>query len=320
MEISDCLRRQIESDLGLNVWLERGQDIPVRNCWHFSTDGKAVEVLFFDKDDYRDAMNRLFIMARRYGVVILAFVLMDTHVHFILYGTESECSRAVHDFVKRTSMSISARHGLRHQLFQLPVHRQSVDTLSYLRKAICYVLRNPLVAGICSNYYDYPWSSGALMFREAGLWTAARWMTESRVNLMSLTDASRREILRSRDIHHDVSVDSDGLVFPGEYVATGIAERVFRTGKSFFFTMCSTRESDIETLSGSLSHLSIPIAEMRQHRNELCRDLFNRPDARSLCMADRIRLARALRSRYGSSLRQIARVCGLIYSEVKDLL
>lgn len=204
MEISDCLRRQIESDLGLNVWLERGQDIPVRNCWHFSTDGKAVEVLFFDKDDYRDAMNRLFIMARRYGVVILAFVLMDTHVHFILYGPESECSRAVHDFVKRTSMSISARHGLRHQLFQLPVHRQSVDTLSYLRKAICYVLRNPLVAGICSNYYDYPWSSGALMFREAGLWTAARWMTEPRVNLMSLTDASRREILKSRDIHHDV--------------------------------------------------------------------------------------------------------------------
>ncbi|MCQ2165682.1 MAG: hypothetical protein MJZ04_11010 [Bacteroidales bacterium] len=59
---------------------------------------------------------------------------------------------------------------------------------------------------------------------------------------------------------------------------------------------------------------------MRQHRNELCRDLFNRPDARSLCMADRIRLARALRSRYGSSPRQIARVCGLIYSEVKDLL
>jgi hypothetical protein len=35
-------------------------------------------------------------------------------------------------------------------------------------------------------------------------------------------------------------------------------------------------------------------------------------------MQQRLRLARTLRSRYNSSIKQIARLAGLVYDEVKD--
>ena len=49
MKIEYDLLRRIESDLGLNTPFIKGQAIPIKNCWHFSTDGNAVDVIF--KDD-----------------------------------------------------------------------------------------------------------------------------------------------------------------------------------------------------------------------------------------------------------------------------
>ena len=85
MKISDQLLLRIESDLGLNLAFRKGADIPVSNCWHFCTDGNAVDTMFYDEPDFIDGMNRIF-LASRPGVVIFAFRLMDTPGHFILYG------------------------------------------------------------------------------------------------------------------------------------------------------------------------------------------------------------------------------------------
>ncbi len=43
MKMDHELLRQIRSDLGLNFPFIKGQSIPVKNCWHFSTDGNAVD-------------------------------------------------------------------------------------------------------------------------------------------------------------------------------------------------------------------------------------------------------------------------------------
>ena len=60
--------------------------------------------------------------------------------------------------------------------------------------------------------------------------------------------------------------------------------------------------------------------EMRQHKNEVCQELFGKKSVKSLSTEQRIRLARTLRRRYNSSIKQIARLCGLVYGEVKDLV
>ena len=107
------------------------------------------------------------------------------------------------------------------------------------------------------------------------------------------------------------------MVFPGEYVAYEIVEKIFKTHKSFNFFLCRSKEEDIESRGGELYRLSIPIQEMRQHRNDICLELFNTNSIRALDTQQRLKLARTLRKRFNSSLKQICRLCGLIHDEVK---
>ena len=112
----------------------------------------------------------------------------------------------------------------------------------------------------------------------------------------------------------------DGIIFPGEYVAYEIIERLFRSARSFLYFIGATKDIDIESRGGVISGLSLPDSEMRQHKRELCLKLFGDDAPQNLDTARRILVARKLRSEYNSSLKQIARICGLKYDEVKDLL
>ena len=322
MKISEKLLRQIILDLGLNVPFVKGQNISVKNCWHFSTDGNAVDTMFYD-DDFIDGMNRVYVTVKGYRIIILAFTLMDTHVHFILYGEFDECNRFMHDYVRRTSWYLSVKHGENHKLEDVPIRHQIIDNDFYLKIAICYTVKNAPVGGTPHNALDYPWSSGPLYFKRKGLWCSPKWIEEEddAVNAAELGLNARRNTLKTRKYASPDNVRMIGpLVFPGEYVAYEIVEDLFKTCKSFNYFLCRTKEEDVDARGGNISHLSIPMQEMRQHKNEICQELFGVKSVKGLNIQQRLRLARTLRARYNSSLKQIIRLSGLVYDEVKDLI
>ena len=321
MKINHELLGRIVADLGLDRPFVKGQTINVRNCWHFCTDGNAVDALFTDESDFIGGMNRIFTTVRGYRVVILAFSLMDTHVHFILHGEFTECNRFLHDYIRRTSWDISTRRGESHKLKNLPINHQEVDTDTYLKTVICYTLKNAPVGGLPYMALDYPWSSGPLYFRRPGTWNSPPWLSrEKDCDLLSgRTIHDRQSVLGTRNLP-DGDIRMEGsLVFPGEYVAYEIVEKLFKTCRSFNYFFCKTREDEVDSRGGSLSLLSIPMQEMRQHKNSVCRELFGASTVSSLDTRQRIQLARTLKSRYNSSLKQIVRLCGLVYDEVKNL-
>jgi len=319
VKIDQKLLAQIEADLGLHVPFVKGRQIKIKNCWHFSTDGNAVDAMFEDDDDFIAGMNRIYMVIQDYNVVILAFSLMDTHVHFILYGTFEACNRFMHEYVRRTSWYISMTHHESNKLDGVPINYQAVDTDSYLKTVICYTVKNAPAGGIMFNALDYPWSSGPLYFKRPGYWSSPRWMDETKeAGPMGVVD--HRKALRTRkdELARSAPRMIGPLVFPGEYVAYEVVERIFKTCKSFNYFLSITKEEDVDARGGSISLLSIPMQEMRQHKNEVCRELFGTPSVRQLSMQQRLRLARTLRSRYNSSIKQIARLAGLVYDEVKD--
>ena len=322
MKITRELLKQIVSDLGLDAPFVKGKHIPIKNCWHFSTDGNAVDAIFEDEDDFIDGMNRVYITLQAYRVIILAFSLMDTHLHFVLYGDFDECNRFMHDYVKRTSWYISVKRKENHKLEDVPIRHQVVDNDFYLKTVICYTVKNAPVGGLPFNGLDYPWSSGPLYFKRPGLWCSPKWMElpadDNCMTQMGLNQ--RREVLRTRKHASPAVRMIDRLIFPGEYVAYEIVERIFKTCKSFNFFLCITKEEDVDARGGTLSLLSIPMQEMRQHKNELCRELFGANSIKGLNTQQRLRLARTLRARYNSSIKQITRLSGLLYDEAKDLL
>jgi len=316
------LLAQMAVDLGLDVPFVRGQIKRVKRCWHFSTDGNSVDVMFYGDDDFLNGMNRIFIVLERYGVIILAFSLMDTHVHFILYGEFDECNRFMHDYIQRTSRYIAQHHGDRKKLDGVAISWQEIDTEEYLKTAVCYVVKNAPVGGKAYLTEDYPWSSGPLYFRNKGSWCSPGWIQslDHAGHLSDLGVREQREVLRTRRTVMDDVLMIGGLVFPGEYVAYKEVERLFRTHKAYHYFLCRSREDDVESRGGSISLLSIPMQEMRQHKNEVCQELFNHRNTNLLNTQQRLFLAKTLRKRYNSSIKQIARLCGLVYDEVKDMI
>jgi len=323
MEISQELFRQIVLDLGMDIPFAKGRKINVKNCWHFSTDGNAVDVMFYGPSDFIDGMNRIYVTVRGYRVIILAFSLMDTHIHFVLYGDFEECNRFMHDYVQRTSRYIAIKHHDHNKLDGVPINYQEIDTDFYLKVVICYTIKNAPAGGIPYNAFDYPWSSGPLYFRHAGDWSSPAWLDESSDDLLRGEEMGVRQLkkLLKSHIRPETSIRMTGpIVFPGTYVAYEIVERLYKTCKSFNYFFCISREEDVDARGGTLSLLSIPMQEMRQHKNEICRELFGTASIKKLNTQQRIHLARALRTRFNSSKKQIIRLCGLIYDEAKDMI
>lgn len=307
----------ILSDLGIGLPIVKGQNMAVRNCWHFSTDGTYAEVLFRDRTDFVDAMNRIYLLARKYRIVVLAFCLMDNHIHLILYGVFEECNRFVHELVRQISSSIARRHGLRHELLTLPVHYQTIDDDFYLKKAVCYVHKNPTAANLAFLPHDYPWSSGSLFFRSRGEWTFPDRRPET---IGSLNGEQRRERFRTREPLPDDLLICGDLILPVNYVPVRIVESLYRSAKAYLYFMNSTREEDVEARGGAISRLSLPDAEMRQHKRVLLKELFGVESSNTLNTQQRIRLGKELRRRFNSSPKQIARLCGLSQDDLGPYL
>ncbi|MBO7510264.1 MAG: hypothetical protein J6T35_03690 [Bacteroidales bacterium] len=323
MKIKQELLAQIVSDLGLDKPFVKGKNIPIKNCWHFSTDGNAVDAMFDGDEDFIAGMNRIYVTVRGYPVIILAYSLMDTHIQFVLYGEFEACNRFMHEYVRRTSRYIALHHGENNKLTNVPLEHQVVDTDFYLKIVICYTVKNAPVGGIPFLAGDYPWSSGPLYFRRPGHWSSPAWvgaLVGGEDVPEGQTVRQQRKVLRTKE-PPAVAVPMIGdLVFPGAYVAYELVEQIFKSCKSFTYFLSITKEDDVDARGGQLSRLSIPMQEMRQHKNELCREMFGTSSVKSLTIQQRIKLARALRARYNSSLKQIVRLTGLVYEEVKDLL
>lgn len=319
MLIYNGIRRAIESDLGLNAPFHKGQNIPVKNCWHFSTDGNLVDIMFRDDEDFIAGTNRIFVTRLKYNVVILAYCLMGTHIHFILWGKFEECQRFIHEYLKLTSMYLFQKYGDRHKFEKVFPDYQSIDSDRYLKTAICYVLKNPPVGGLPYTAYDYPWSSAALYFRAKGVWTSVA-LESSLTDSSSLNSYEICKILKTRYAPTEPFKLIGAMVFPGEFVDIESVERLFKSHKGFHFFMCISKESDIESVKGSISRLSIPYSELHQHKADFCRERFGVDTVRTLTTGQRLSLAKALRSQYNCSPKQIARACGLIYDEVKTML
>lgn len=325
MEISKRLLDQIVSDLGLNVPYVKGVDKKVSNCWHFYSDGNDVDEMFYGDDDFRDGMNRVFVTVCKYKVVILAFALMDTHFHFVLYGSYLECLTFINDYLQRTSQYIALKHGDLNKLSLVKISHQKVETEQYLKTVICYTIKNPTVGGVYCLPHNYPWSSGALYFAGNGSafsWASCNWLRviDSCPTLKDFSIRELRQFLHTKEVVSSSARVIDGLVFPGDYVAFELVEKLFRSYKSFQFFLSLNKEYEVESMGGVISSLSIPMQEMRQHKSEICYELYRKKSTKSLNTTERLKLARVLKSRYNSSVKQIVRLCGLNYDECKDLL
>lgn len=288
-----------------------------RGFYHLFSDGFRTDVLFEDKQAFIAGMNIVALCFLKCNIDILAFCLMDNHVHFILYGTFDECMSFRDRFMHKYAIWYSNRYSGK-ILEKMDFDIKLMEDEKYILNSIAYALRNGIAAGYCYCAEDYPWSSGGLYFRMPERITemTSGWKQISEIKVRDI----RRIFQTKADIPAEWKITPEGYIWPGNYIDFKMVEKLYRTPKSFTFFMGQSKEDEINRSLGISECIALPDMELRAKAVTHCLQRFNTTNLRKLNAQQRILLGKELRKTYRCSAKQIARIIHLDPQYVKELI
>ncbi|MCQ2187141.1 MAG: hypothetical protein MJY73_02215 [Bacteroidales bacterium] len=286
--------------------------------FHCATKGLPNDLLFGSEKAFIAGMNRIAVcylkMQRKSPVLIIAFCLMDNHLHFILHGTEEDCMSFMQLYKKLTEMWL-AKHpeeGLPGKNWEIGIWL--IPDQEHLIEKIVYVLRNPMAAGQPFTPITYRWSSGGLLFSDKSfVLNASHFAKEMTGNQQRLAFFTREQI------PDNWLVMPDGIIWPGNYTQYQRAERAFRNVWQFMFELSQKVEEKVN-LEIEEDYISLPDNEIREKAVALSMQMFNRDRISDLSVLQRQRLGKELKRQVRTSTKQIARIVHIRYEILKELL
>ena len=149
--------------------------------YHITQRGNARQQVFFDAQDYALYLDLLQSRSRVTGLRILAYCLMPNHVHLIAVPERADSMAAA---LGRTHAEFARHFNLRERscghVWQARYFSCPLDE-PHLWKAMAYVERNPVRAGMTAHCGRYRWSSAPVRLGlgpDRGLVDLERWREE----------------------------------------------------------------------------------------------------------------------------------------------
>ncbi|MDR7400626.1 MAG: transposase [Armatimonadota bacterium] len=137
--------------------------------YHVTAHAVGRDALFRDDTERRSYLRILRDALHRGEATLLAFVLMDTHVHVVLRTSKANVSSTVQWLHGRYGEAVNRRWKRKGHVFGGRFYSTVVDTDSYLLEVTRYVHLNPVRAGVVGRPEEYAWSSYRQYIRgEAG--------------------------------------------------------------------------------------------------------------------------------------------------------
>ena len=187
---------------------------------HVTQRGNRRLPVFFSDDDRRTYLDLVAEAARASGTRVLAWCLMDNHVHLILVPSSADGLRAMlGEAHRRYTRHVNFREGWIGHLFQGRFASYPMDD-AHLMAAVRYVELQPVAAGLVPAAGDWPWSSARSHL--AGKRAEGDPLTD--VTALTRHVRNWRALLRRGLAAGDPGPD-------GEAVAAGIEARL-RTGRA----------------------------------------------------------------------------------------
>lgn len=275
---------------------------------HFSE-----KLLFKDDEDYKAGMNFTPLAARSIDVLVLAFILMSTHMHYVLGCNNKDEALA---FITKMKLLYGGyfgqKYGQRTYLRRLKVDIQELDTEDEIPEwAIAYVLMNSVAAKISLDASGYPWGSGASYFNQ----TAIRGT--------SLENMSWRAIVAK--VHSKLDTDpgwimaDEGYIDPRSYISVRIVEKLYRTPTRmiYFLKNSSKAKKRLETSAG-LPAFSDQVVQGGV--KDLCATLFGVLSPAGLAVNEKTELVKQLQRRFSADISQICRTTGISHNDAVRML
>ena len=155
---------------------------------HVMSRGNDGIPLFRDDIDRLKFLSLLSRTIRRFGWVLLDWVLMTTHFHLSVQTPECTLSDGMHWLLGTYASWFNRRHRRRGHLYQDRFKNVLVDENEYLLTVARYIVLNPVKAGMVRRPEDYIWSSYRA---RAGYEPAPEWLTLEPVQFLFGHDAAQ---------------------------------------------------------------------------------------------------------------------------------
>lgn len=222
--------------------------------FHISTRG-IESSLFLDDADYVKMIDIAGIFGYRNNVIISAYCFMSNHIHMsVAAGSEEDAVKFIQKVKQCYSGYFRRTHGVGSVFREVPVSVKRIDSLSYFRNCIAYILRNPVEAGLVKNADLYRWSSYGCYFRR-GVPAISAYVSETPSRLSLASQSFDRPSLVSPSSVSSSSASSS-LASPSSFDRP--SSSVSPTSASSSFTRLSSASLSLDR-SSSVSPTFVPL-------------------------------------------------------------
>lgn len=285
--------------------------------YHVCTDALAKDLLFYDDEDYITGMNYLAVVQFASGVKILAFCIMSNHIHIVMCAEENEIRKFMTSFKRRYAMWLTRKYNERKSLRNIRVKIKNIDTPTYLKQVIVYVLRNPVAARMNINPYKYRWSSANCYFVSDNSSTDV----EESYGGTATSIRKKRVVFKSHTkIQGSVRLRTSKIVDPNSFVDAVHTESVFKTLKAFMYFMSKDNDTELEYQVGLCRKIAFCDNTVLKSITLMCKEKFGEKDLHELSIQERCSMIPLLRRNFNSSEKQIARLLGIDTDIIKQFL
>ena len=236
------------------------------------------------------------------NVKLIAYCLMDNHLHLLLAGTLDDCLKYYDKVIHRIAQIIFLRHGVKGMLKSEDLDIVAVTSVSQLKKEICYIHRNPYKARI-SSPDSYPWSSADVYFKT---------YIPSGTETSSLGSTEKRRLFNTRFPIPENYQCIDRLILNGSFVSYKTGMSKFTDSVEYFDLLRRfSLEAEVENDHGIHEQVTFSDQELMERIKSVCTNEFHVSGIPALDRKDLLRLARLLALRYGAGQAQISRLLGI---------
>ncbi len=130
--------------------------------------GNERRPIFLDDEDREQYLGRLSHYRDKFGFTLLAYCLMDNHVHLAIRTGEEPLSRIMAGVQSSFTQWFNRRHRRPGHLFQGRYKAFLVQEDPYLLPLVRYIHENPVEAGVVARPGEYRWSSDRYYRRGEG--------------------------------------------------------------------------------------------------------------------------------------------------------
>lgn len=270
-------------------------------------------LLFLTPADFDFGVNAIAIGSYKYKVSVLAYSLMDNHLHLLLKGRYTVCMDFYRFLMRRLRRMLSVRHGVNGVIREDAVDVSAVTGDAMFLNEVAYIIRNPYKARMASPF-SYLWSSADVYFNP---WNGL-------VRGMPFSQMKQEDIRKLLQTHETVPgwwEQTDGRILNRCFVDYKEVERRFGNSVTFFDRI---RKYDLESVvqldHGLAESIRFTDQEMLEKISSVCRNEYHVSSYRQLDQKTLLLLARTLARRFSCPKSQIGRLLGLSEAILDKLL